>query len=127
MRGKQRPKAARRGNFVRVFTPKETVNAEAWVKQCAVDQIGAACLDMPLEIAIGITVEIPRSWSHKARRAALAGETKPTGKPDLDNCVKLICDALNGVMWKDDSQIVTMRLGKRYGDKPETRLTIWEA
>ena len=127
MRGKQRARVAIRGRFASAYTPKETVNAEAWVKRCAVDQIGSPCLDIPLDIAIQITVQIAESWSNKKRAAALAGEIKPTGKPDLDNCAKLLCDALNGVIWKDDSQIVAMTLIKRYGERPQTVLKIWEA
>lgn len=116
-----------RGRFATAYTPKQTVNAEAWVKQCAVNQIGSPCLDIPLDISIQITVQIAESWSKKKRAQALAGEIKPTGKPDLDNSMKLICDALNGVVWKDDSQIVAVTLVKRYGERPETILRIWEA
>ncbi len=126
MRGKQRARVTRRGAFATAYTPKETVNAEAWVKRCAVDQIGSPCLTTALEVFIHITVPIAESWSKKRRAAAVAGEIKPTGKPDADNTQKLLFDALNGIIWKDDAQIVDIRFSKRYGERPRTELTIWE-
>lgn len=71
-------------------------------------------------------VQVPGSWSKKKRAAALEGSIRPTGKPDCSNMVKLVEDALNGVAWRDDSQIVSLGVRKRYAEKPETRLTIKE-
>ncbi len=127
MRGKQRARVAVRGRFATAYTPKETVNAEAWVKRCAVDQIGSPCLDIAFDVSIHVTVQVAESWPRKKRAAALAGEIKPTGKPDADNVQKALFDALNGVIWKDDSQIVDITFRKRYGLKPQTVLRIWEA
>ena len=124
MRGKQRARVVRRGAFASSYTPKETVNAEAWVRHCAVEQVGQPCLEGPLSVAIEITCEVPASWSKKKQAAALAGTIMPTGKPDLDNCFKLLADALNGVMWKDDAQIVSLSVQKRYGRAPGTTLRV---
>ena len=41
---------------------------------------------------------------------------KPTKKPDADNIVKIICDALNGVAYKDDTQVVELDFKKVYGE-----------
>ena len=43
---------------------------------------------------------------------------RPTKKPDLDNCLKAITDALNGFAYKDDSQIVSIAVSKFYSDDP---------
>lgn len=43
-----------------------------------------------------------------------------TKKPDLDNLCKLVCDALNGVAYRDDSQITWATLMKRFGTRAET-------
>jgi Holliday junction resolvase RusA-like endonuclease len=123
MRGKQRPRMSTRGGFARAYTPEQTVNAEAWVKQCCVDQVGAPCLLGPLEVRVSISVGIPASWSKKRRQAALDGREMPTGKPDVDNSVKLLADALNGVLWKDDAQIVSLSVRKSYAEAPLTVLT----
>lgn len=124
MRGKQRPRSAVRGRFATIYTPKETVIAESWVKQCCVDQIGTPCLEGALAVSIGISVAIPASWSKKKQAAALEGSINPTGKPDIDNTCKLIFDALNTILWRDDSQIVRLTIGKGYARSPVTVLMV---
>lgn len=123
MRGKQRPRMSARGGFARAYTPAQTVNAEAWVKQCCVDQVGSPCLIGPVEVRISISVAVPASWSKKRRNEALDGYARPVGKPDVDNSIKLLCDALNGVLWRDDAQIVSLSVQKSYAEKPLTVLT----
>ena len=123
-RGKGRPRATKRGT---VYTPAKTVSAEAWVKSCAYEQMGQPLLLTPLHVSIDIDVEIPASWPQKRRAAALSGETRPTGKPDLDNCCKLLMDALNGIAWRDDSQVVRLTARKRYAPVPRTVVNIAEA
>ncbi len=123
-KGKQRPRASGAGGKTRLYTPKQTVNAEAWVRQCCVDQVGSPCLEGPLAVKVGINVAIPQSWSKKKRESAESGTILPTGKPDLDNSVKLLCDALNGVLWRDDAQIVDLTVRKSYGNAPLTVLTV---
>lgn len=123
-RGKGRPRATRRGT---VYTPAQTVSAEAWIKSCACEQIGQPLLTTPLNVSVEIDVAVPESWSRKRREAAMAGETRPTGKPDLDNCIKILMDALNGIAWRDDAQVVRLTARKRYGAVPQTVVNITEA
>jgi len=122
-RGKGRARATKRGT---VYTPAATVNAEAWVKSCAFDQIGQPLLITPVHVSVAIEVEVPASWSKKRREAALIGEVRPTGKPDLDNCIKLLMDGLNKIAWHDDSQVVRLTASKRYGPNPLTEVIITE-
>jgi Holliday junction resolvase RusA-like endonuclease len=122
-RGKGRARATKRGT---VYTPASTVNAEAWVKSCAFEQIGQPLLTTPVAVSIGIDVEVPASWSKKRRVLALAGETRPTGKPDLDNCIKLLMDGLNKIAWVDDAQVVRLTASKRYAETPRTEVIITE-
>lgn len=124
LRGKQRPRASLRGKAVRIYTPDATVNAEAWVRQCCIDQVGSPCLEGALSVKIGISVMIPASWSKKKSAAALSGEVMATGKPDIDNCLKLVADALNGILWRDDAQIVELTVRKGYAVAPITVLTV---
>jgi Holliday junction resolvase RusA-like endonuclease len=127
MRGKGRPRFTTRGGHGRAFTDAKTTNMEAWVKACAVPHAPPVPLDGPLSLDMAITVAVPPSWPKRRRDLALAGAIAPTGKPDLDNCVKLVADALNGIVWADDKQIVRMVAGKRYGPAPGSVLTIAEA
>ena len=123
--GKQRPRATRQG---RVYTPSQTINAEAWIKQCAMqavrDQVDFAPLQGALEVGLTVVVGVPKSWSRKRAIRALEGTDRPIGKPDLDNVAKLHLDALNGVVWKDDAQVVALRASKVYGETPKVILTV---
>lgn len=126
MRGKGRPRFSTRGGFARAFTDSKTVNAEAWVKACAVEA-GAFPAGYPLRLRMEMVAAVPKSWSKRNRETALAGGLMPTGKPDIDNCLKLVCDALNGIAWQDDKQIVWVEARKRYGETAETVLEVWPA
>lgn len=53
----------------------------------------------------------------------LQGKILPTKKPDCDNIAKIICDALNGVAYDDDKQIVALKVTKIYSDEP--RVIVW--
>jgi Holliday junction resolvase RusA-like endonuclease len=126
IRGKGRPRFARTTTGVRTFTDDKTASAETWMRACAIEQVGQPCLDGPLTLAMKITVAVPASWSKRKRADALAGLIRPTGRPDLDNCAKLL-DALNGLVWKDDSQIVSLFLAKRYGELPGAAIVVCAA
>lgn len=110
-----------------MFTPTPTVNAEAWVKQCAVNQVGQPCLEGPLDVDVDIAVEVPASWSKRKQAQALVGLVRPTGKPDIDNCTKILMDALNKIVWRDDAQVVGLLVRKRYAAEAVTLLTIRRA
>jgi Holliday junction resolvase RusA-like endonuclease len=124
--GKQRARATRGG---RMYTPAKTANTEAFVKLCAMQALPEKyeIAVEPLFVAVEAICDVPASWSKKKRETALSGVSRPTGKPDLDNIAKLYCDALNGIVWKDDAQIVNMQLTKRYGHEPKTIITVRQA
>ena len=127
MRGKGRPRFARMGKGVRAFTDAATANAETWVKACAIEQVGQPMLATALAMNVSVIVPIPRSWPKKRQEQARRGELLPTGKPDLDNIVKLIADALNGIVWHDDAQVCALSTTKAYGDEPQTTIRVSEA
>ena len=117
IRGKGRPRFTSAGQHGRAYTDARTVSAENWVKACAVDA-GATVAEGPLFVTVEVGVKVPRSWTKKRQAQALTGALFPTGKPDLDNIIKLISDALNGIAWRDDSQITTVQASKRYSAMP---------
>jgi Holliday junction resolvase RusA-like endonuclease len=108
-----------------MYTPKETVNAEAWVKVCALKAMGLQKpFKGPLTAIIIVHVAIPKSYTRKQREAIAAGDLYPTGKPDLDNIAKLFADAMNGIVYVDDKQIVDLIVNKVYGEHAETLIMI---
>jgi Holliday junction resolvase RusA-like endonuclease len=65
---------------------------------------------------IKATYTIPKAYSKKQTMMAKLGLVKPTKKPDLDNIAKTILDALNGFVYHDDAQVVSLKIEKVYGD-----------
>lgn len=106
------------------YTPKETREYEQQVKGKALVamQGRAAQLKGPLSIRGMANIPILQSWSKKKRSRVCFGEVLPTDRPDLDNYTKAAFDVLNGVVFKDDSQITDVIVTKRY--KAEAALVI---
>lgn len=77
-------------------------------------------------IRLVVDFAIPASWSMKKQRAADAGLILPKVKPDADNVIKAVCDAINGVVWVDDVQVVDLTLKKRYSMQPGVAVRIDE-
>lgn len=113
--GKGRPKFARRGVFVTAYTPEKTKTYEAQVKDAAKKAMGSkAPCGCAVQVNLSIFVTPPASWSKKKRAAALSREFHPTTKPDMDNVIKGIFDACNGIVFDDDKQICSLQVTKRY-------------
>ena len=82
---------------------------------------------LPLENQIAIDIQffmpVPRSWSKKKKDST---EGKFHGvRPDLDNLIKFILDATNGIIVKDDKQIVKITASKKYSKTPRTVLDVY--
>lgn len=123
--GKGRPRAARRGNFVTLYTPAETRSYEGMIRLAAERAMaGRLPIEGPVIIMMAAVFDIPKGFSKKRRAAALEGAEFPAKKPDLDNIVKIWTDAMNGVIFKDDCQIVSTRCSKVYGPAPRVAVTV---
>lgn len=109
------------------YTPEKTVNYENLVKYSFIEQCkGVKPLEGALEVTIIFYMPIPKSTSKKNRELMLQNIIKHTKKPDMDNCIKSVTDALNGMAYLDDSQIVDMNTKKRYADVPRVEMFISE-
>ena len=71
-----------------------------------------------MRIRIQAIYQIPKSFSKKRTATALDGLIRPQVKPDIDNVVKVVCDALNKIAYKDDTQVVEIAACKLYGVEP---------
>lgn len=110
-------------------TPSNTVLYENLIKTCYMRSHEGECYeaDQALEVIIYAYFEVPKSMSKKDRQAVFDQKLFPTKKPDADNIGKVVCDALNGLAYKDDKQIVNMHVMKRYAGakgKPYVAVTI---
>lgn len=130
--GKARPRVVRgAGGRVHTYTPDGTAAYEQLVREQyrKAARIPAGGVQFPDEAAIRLTVTagfpVPKSASRKNRARMLAGEIRPAKRPDFDNIGKIIADALNGVAYRDDAQIVEAQVVKIYVDGPgETAVTL---
>lgn len=126
--GKGRPRAFRMGNGVRMHTPERTARYENLVRLSAsAAMAGRAPFAGPVEMDLVIVTVPPASWSKKKRAAALAGEVRPTSKPDCSNVLKGIEDAMNGIVFGDDKQVTDVRVRKRYGERAQAMVRVAEA
>lgn len=117
-KAKGRPRFVRRGSFVSTYTPKTTSDyektiREAFIEQCK-GQYDKEYTGM-IKMSIWAFFEPPKSYSKKKKLELL--ETPHLKKPDSDNIAKSILDALNGIAWKDDSQISDIDIHKYYDEE----------
>lgn len=124
--GKARARTVNFGGRVHSFTPEATVLYENLIKVCfeqAKPQDWQP-LTGTAEMAIRAVFPVPKSYSNKRRKWCLAGSEKPTVKPDTDNIAKVFCDALNGLAYMDDKQIIKLTVTKEYGEDAGVEVTI---
>ncbi len=101
------------------YTPGKTRTYEGLIRTQAMQEMGLKKpTRKPVQLTLGINYAIPASWPKWKIQAARDGHIAPTGKPDADNVVKAVKDALNGVVWRDDCQVVLMSVNKRYCTDP---------
>jgi Holliday junction resolvase RusA-like endonuclease len=117
--GKERPRAAKKGKFITIYTPQKTVSYEGLIAHTAmVAMMGRKLIMGAVSVDLDIRVSIPASWSKKRQAAAARGEIAVTKKPDIDNVIKGIFDGMNGVVWLDDRQVIEASQKKRYAETP---------
>jgi Holliday junction resolvase RusA-like endonuclease len=124
-----RPRFSTIGGYVKAIDPAKSRNQKAFVKYLATTaakQQGWTYTDLPLYVEIIAYMGIPKSKPKKWRTAAIRGQERPTKKPDVDNLFKLVTDALSGVIYADDKQIVSCRVQKWYSEEPRTEVKIAE-
>ena len=113
--GKARARSAMVNGRKLHFTPEKTVNYEATVRMAAAAAMdGRPLIEGPVEMHLAIFNPVPKSWSLKKKKLADAGSIRPTTKPDTSNVLKSIEDAMNQVVYGDDTQIVDHHIRKRY-------------
>lgn len=120
---KKRPRFARVGKGVRTYSAQETEEGRVmWEIKTAWDR---APLDRPLYVEMYFGMYIPKSTSLKRRLLMLRGDIKHIKKPDLDNLQKFYKDAMNKIVWRDDSQVCEVKVSKFYADEPFTFIKVW--
>lgn len=126
--GKPIAKARPRLNkFGYTYTPEKTVNYENLVKYTFQSEFPYHEPFMGLvEANITCIFDIPKSYSKKKTKELLETHNNYNHKPDCDNLAKIILDSLNGIAYKDDSQVTILHINKEYGVQPKVIIELKE-
>ena len=81
----------------------------------------------PLALSVRFYLKRPRGHHRTGARAAElrpSAPALPTTQPDATKLLRALEDALTGVLWRDDAQIVDQHASKRYGDPERVEVHI---
>lgn len=84
-------------------------------------------LEGPLSLEINFFFHHPKCDYKSGKNSGILKDNAPewhTKKPDVDNLVKFVQDALNKIYWRDDSIICQIIARKLYSEKPRTEILI---
>lgn len=79
--------------------------------------------DTPVAVAIECYFPIPKSWPVARETMANQGLEPHINVPDVDNMAKLYMDAIKGIVFEDDSQVIGLLVAKGYQEKPAVIIT----
>ena len=80
-----------------------------------------------LFVSVEFVYSWPKTWAKGRLAKAQENICYRIARPDVDNLCKGVFDALNGLIWVDDSQIVCIHAWKRYGDSDQIIMRVWPA
>ena len=106
--------------------PPRSREYKAKVRACAMSAGKPSLITGAVRLLVLEYRPIPKSWSNRKQEAAREGRLYPTTRPDFDNIIKAITDALNGVFWEDDRQVVDGHVRQFYSDDPRVVVEVEE-
>ena len=108
------------------FTDREVEAYHGVVRMAAADAMGGRLpIDEPIMLSLLAVFAVPASWSGKRQREALAGMRHKVSRPDMENTIKGALDAMQSIVYRDDSQIIGYRdCRKVYGGRPRLEITV---
>lgn len=118
-----RPRIIKMGNFSKAYSPKTDWFNLVYTETLKQKKLLKNKLSGALEVILIFAMPIPKSISKKKR----LGLHYVTKKPDTDNLIKAVLDAINYTcIWEDDSQVAHLDASKIYSDEPRCLITIRE-
>lgn len=104
-----------RAGKMQSITPEQTKSYEDLIRWKYRAAGGQYMGEKVLQVHIKAFYPIPKAFSKGKAYEAIDGNIRPTTKPDCDNIIKVVLDALNGVAYYDDKQVVCVSCNKYYG------------
>lgn len=121
-----RPRFTARGGFSKAYDPEPSREYKQYVKLMASQNRPHTPIEGPVSLTLIIYRPLLKSMSKKKKAAAVAGTLRPIKKPDVDNVAKGIMDAMTGIIWQDDKQVVDLHVTKFYSDQPRVDIKVIE-
>lgn len=124
-----RPRFSRQGGFVKAYDPEKSKAYKSLIRlelRPLLSNPDFTPIDKACSLFLKVFRAIPNSFSKKKRYAASEGVIRPITKPDTDNYVKGVLDALNGTVLKDDSVVCEIFAQKFYSERPRIEVVIEE-
>jgi Holliday junction resolvase RusA-like endonuclease len=121
-----RPRFSTKNGFKGAFDPEKSRAYKEQVRIIAKAKNPVTAMAGAVRMTVDIYRTIPRSWPKKKQLLAEEGKLLPTNRPDVDNYAKAIKDALSGVVYEDDSQVVRLTVSKQYGREPRAEIEVEE-
>lgn len=121
---KARPRMSRQGF---AYTPAKTVAYENLVRYTFQSEFPEhKPFEGYIEASINAIFQVPKSYSKKKTKELLEGHNNYDHTPDTDNLAKIILDSLNGIAYRDDSQVTILHVNKEYGEQAKVVVEIKE-
>jgi Holliday junction resolvase RusA-like endonuclease len=115
------------GKYI-AYTPKKTAQYEKIIRCHAIKEMGNR---VPFDAAVVIVVIFcfspPKSWSKKKKEEVISNHSFHVFKPDVDNLLKAVKDALTGIVYEDDKLVCQAIVSKQYSKIPGLHILVEEA
>lgn len=122
--GKARPRVTFQGGRAHAYMTDRTREYENRIRAGYLKQFGRKKIDGAVRVDVIAYFTPPKSVSKKMRASMLDGEIPYTKKPDTDNIIKSVTDALNNVAYTDDAYIIAVYGFKQYAEYAHTDIVI---
>ena len=105
-----------KNGFTTTYTPKKTEQWEDMIRLQILKHRPEKLLDSAIALKAVFVLQRPKSIPKKRKY--------PETKPDLDNLLKSLTDAMEGIIYTNDSRIVKKQVEKIYGDPPRVEVEV---
>lgn len=122
----KRHRSVKMGNFTRQYDPSSADKAD--FLSLLREKAPETPFNTPLRLELAFYFSRPKSHYGTGKNLSFLKPFAPlrhTSKPDIDNCIKFVQDALNKVYWRDDSLICELSIKKLYDVKPRTEIKVF--
>ena len=123
--GQARPRFVRRGSFVGTYDCKESKGYKLDIKY---QVMAEHPIKMQGPLTMTVDFMMPRPKAHYGAKGLKSNAPfYHEKKPDIDNLIKGLCDALTGILWDDDTQISVLVATKKYSETVGIRMYLQDA